>query len=109
MAQTTETIVHLVDDISGEEFTPEDGETFAFVFDGEKYELDLNNKNAKAFRTAMGKYLKAARVVTGRRASGPSEAAQVRAWAAEVGREVNAKGRIPADLMEAYQAAQASK
>lgn len=106
MAQKTEVLVTLVDDLTGDEFQEGEGETFNFAFDGEKYELDLNAKNAKAFRTAVGKYVKAARVVTGRRSTGPSEAAQVREWAKGAGVEVNAKGRIPESVLEQYRAAQ---
>jgi len=109
MAKKTEVLVTLVDDLTGEEFTEGEGETFPFTFDGERYEIDLNAKNSKAFRTAVAKYVKAARVVTGRRASGPSEAAQVREWAKEAGVEVNAKGRIPEGVLAQYRAAQSGE
>ncbi len=108
MAKKTEVLVSLVDDISGEEFTEGEGETFLFAFDGEKYELDLNKKNSEAFRRAVKKYVDAARVVTNRRvtSNGPSEASEIRAWAAKEGKEVNDRGRIPQALVDAYRAAQ---
>lgn len=108
MAQKTEVIVTLVDDLTGEEFNENEGETFNFAFGGEKYELDLNAKNAKAFRTAVKKYVEAARVVTGRRSNTPSEAAQVREWASQNGVEVSPKGRIPEAVLEQYRAAQSA-
>lgn len=106
MAKKTEVLVTLVDDLTGEEFTEGDGETFSYSFDGEKYELDLNAKNAKAFRTAVAKYVKASRVVTGRRSNTPSEAAEVRAWAKDNGVEVSPKGRIPEAVLAQYRDAQ---
>ncbi len=109
MAKKTEVLVTLVDDLTGEEFIEGQGETFVFSFDGEKYELDLSDKNAKSFRTAVKKYVDAARVTTGRRAGTPSEAAEVRSWAAENGVQVSAKGRIPEAILTQYRASQSSE
>lgn len=112
MAQKTEVLVTLVDDLTGDEFAEGEGETFTYAFDGEKYELDLNAKNAKAFRTALKKYVDASRVVTGRRNgnghSAPSEASQIRSWASENGKDVNDRGRIPQALVDEYRASQSA-
>ena len=109
MAKKTEVLVTVVDDLTGEEFIEGQGETFVFTFDGEKYELDLSDKNAKSFRTAVKKYVDAARVTTGRRPGTPSEAAEVRSWAAENGVQVSAKGRIPEAILTQYRASQSSE
>jgi len=107
MAQKVQII--LEDDIDGSEAT----ETVTFALDGTTYEIDLNDKNAAALRDAFATYIGHARkVTTGRRggrrsgsaASGPS-AAEVRAWAKDNGYTVPDRGRIPADVRSAYDAA----
>lgn len=107
--------VHIVleDDIDGGEAT----ETVAFGLDGTGYEIDLNEENAAGLREALSAYVGHARKVgTARRggrrsstasssnASGPS-AREVREWARESGHDVPDRGRIPADVREAYDAA----
>jgi Lsr2 len=91
-------------------------ETVAFALDGRMYEVDLNEKNAAKLRKAMAPWIDAGRRV-GRvprqggvsrsgAATGSGNAAEIRAWAVEAGYEVSARGRIPADVMTGYQAAQ---
>jgi hypothetical protein len=106
MAQRT--IVLLEDDLGDGDAA----ETLAFGLDGNAYEIDLNAKNASALRKALAPYLAAARRVShrpaggsrGRRAAsdGP-DAATLRAWALENGYEVNARGRVSADIRAAYE------
>ena len=55
MAQTTR--IELTDDLDGTPAT----ETITFGLDGATYEIDLNNKNAKALRRDLEKYTKKAR------------------------------------------------
>lgn len=99
----------LVDDIDGSEAT----ETVVFGLDGTTYEIDVNEKNAAKIRKAIQPFVESARKVS--RTNGPPRrsrstptspsAAAVRAWAAEQGIEVPEKGRIPADVRDAYNAA----
>lgn len=49
--------VVLVDDIDGSEAK----ETLSFALDGTRYEIDLNDANAKALRKAMEPFVKVAR------------------------------------------------
>ncbi len=98
----------LVDDLDGTEAT----ETVAFALDGSSYEIDLNDANAAALREALGGYVGHARKVTGgaRRArrSGPASSSNtkdVREWAKAQGMEVSQRGRISADVQQAYDAA----
>lgn len=107
MAKKTEVTVTLVDDLTGEEFAEGKGETFQYTFDGVRYELDLSDKNAKAFRTAVQKYVNASRVST-RKTGSTSNAAEVRAWAKDAGVEVSAKGRIPESVLEQYNASKSA-
>ncbi|WP_110208423.1 histone-like nucleoid-structuring protein Lsr2 [Nocardioides daejeonensis] len=98
----------LVDDIDGSEAD----ETITFGLDGTSYEIDLNSANAEKLREALAPYVGHARKVgggrrAGRRAatsSGPS-AADVRDWARSNGYEVSDRGRVPAEVREAYNAA----
>lgn len=110
MAKKTQTLVTLVDDLTGAEFAEGEGETVRFSLDGQRYTLDLNTKNAAAFRKALEKYVSVAQKVGAVSSTGaPSEAAQIRAWAAQNGKEVNERGRIPAALVEEYHAATATE
>jgi Lsr2 len=59
MAQTV--IVKLTDDIDGGDAN----ETVSFALNGQKYEIDLNETNAKALREALAPFIDKARVVRG--------------------------------------------
>ena len=110
--------VLLVDDLDGGEAT----ETVSFSLDGTAYEIDLSEKNASELRDSFAKYVGAARK-SGRsgggsgttRSSGRSssrgstsmdrdQAAAIRAWAKEQGLQVSDRGRIPATIIEQYNA-----
>ena len=106
------TVVILVDDLDGE---PADT-TVRFGLDSRDYELDLTEANARELRDALARYIPAARKASGgRRASAAAEKpakafkgfdpAAVRAWAASNGFAVSARGRIKADVVEAFRAA----
>ena len=111
MAQKVQII--LEDDLDGGEAD----ETVSFALDGTSYEIDLNDANATKMREALAPYVAHARKVTGsrggRRSSGRSAAGpgngptpkEIREWARENGHEVPDRGRIPAEVREAYDAA----
>lgn len=97
------TTVQLVDDTDGTEAS----ETVNFGIDGVQYEIDLNDKNAAALREALDEWTKAARRAGGRKSrnSRPMpnrDLNQVRTWARENGYEVSDRGRIKAEIIEAY-------
>ncbi|MDP9821615.1 histone-like nucleoid-structuring protein Lsr2 [Nocardioides massiliensis] len=109
MAQKVSII--LVDDIDGSEAD----ETVRFGLDGTNYEIDLNAQHAQELRDTLATYVGHARKSGsgGRRgggrgrstnSSGPS-AADIRAWGRENGYDVPERGRIPAELREAYDSA----
>ncbi|TIC89227.1 Lsr2 family protein [Nocardioides sp. GY 10113] len=105
MAQKVNII--LVDDIDGSEAS----QTVSFGIDGANYEIDLNDDNAAALREAVATYVGHARKVgraTGKRTAkasdGPS-AKEIRDWARSNGYEVPDRGRIPAEVREAFDAA----
>ena len=100
----------LVDDLDGTEAA----ETVSFGLDGTTYEIDLNDANAASLREALSGYVGHARKVTGggrrtRRSSGGSSSSSntkdVREWAKAQGMEVSERGRISADVQQAYDAA----
>jgi hypothetical protein len=101
----------LVDDIDGGTAD----ETVRFSLDGSQYEIDLSEKNAKAFREAVKPYTDKGRKVTARAAAGKSkpgparnqEAAQIREWARANGYTISERGRVQSGIVEAYRRAHA--
>jgi hypothetical protein len=118
--------IHIVleDDLDGSEAA----ETVSFGLDGTSYEIDLNEDNAAALREALATYVGHARKVSGTRRSGGSgggrrsggggssssngsssnggaSAKEIRDWARENGYEVPDRGRVSAEVREAYDAA----
>jgi hypothetical protein len=123
MAQKT--IVTLVDDLTGEE--AEDISTVEFALDGVTYEIDLDDKNSAKLRDALADYVAAARRTGGRRsgtngrrrsggagtgtprATSPGgydreTSKQIREWAKAQGFEVSDRGRVPNNVVEAWEA-----
>jgi hypothetical protein len=111
--------VHIVleDDLDGSEAT----ETVSFALDGTSYEIDLNDENAAKLRDALAVYIGHGRKVSGggaggrrgnRRSAGNNggnaggaSAREVREWARANGHDVPERGRIPAEVRSAYEAA----
>lgn len=105
--------VTLVDDLDGG--TAE--ETVEFGLDGVAYEIDLSNNNANKLRDSLADYIQNARKAGGRRkASAPARRASgggrasvdreqnaaIREWARKNGFNVSDRGRIPAEVLDAY-------
>lgn len=105
--------VSLIDDLDGDQAE----ETVEFGLDGKNYEIDLSSGNANKLRDALAAYVAAARRPGGRRRSGGGSAAAaasrrpsvdreqnqaIRDWARKRGMKVSDRGRIPADVLEAY-------
>ncbi|QNG17372.1 Lsr2 family protein [Rhodococcus triatomae] len=105
--------VTLIDDLDQE--APAD-ETVEFALDGVQYEIDLSSENAARLRETLDEWVSHARKVSGRRkargaAGTPSkgrasasreESAAIREWARQKGLKVSARGRISADIVDAY-------
>jgi Lsr2 len=123
-------VVQLVDDINGTEITDDSGERINFSVRGVDYQIDLSAANVAKFEKALAPYLDAATRVGGRRtrtqkvaepstrstksgtrgrgkkaASSKEQLAAIREWAQDNGYDVAARGRIKADIVEAYHAA----
>jgi hypothetical protein len=87
-------------------------ETVRFGVDGAEYEIDLSKKNAAAFRRKLAPFIDHARKAgrgqrrrPGRTAASRDRSGSIRAWAKQAGIAVSARGRIPASVVEQYQAA----
>jgi len=113
-------VVSLVDDLDGSDAD----ETVEFALDGVSYEIDLSADNAAELRDLLAPFVGHARRVGGRKRrttngraarsaaatpATPSKSdrqqnAAVRAWARENGYEISDRGRIPSEVIEAYQA-----
>src|SRR6266487_800055 len=100
--------VELEDDLDG---GPAD-ETLRFGLGGTEYEIDLNKKNAKTFRKQLAPYIEHARKAgrgqrrrSVRTASSREHSGGIRAWAKDKGIPVSDRGRIPASVVEQYEAA----
>lgn len=105
----------LVDDIDGTVLDVGAGETVLFSLDGTAYEIDLTDKNAEVLRNALAPYISAARTVSSRaaggggsrkrRRTGQQDYSAIREWAKSNGYQVSERGRVPASVLEAYEAA----
>ena len=110
-------IVHqLVDDLDGTVLEVGEGETVRFSLDGTAYEIDLTDANAAALRDSLAAYVSAARSISSsrgatseaarrRRRPGQQDYSAIRTWAKENGHQVSERGRVPASVIEAYEAA----
>ncbi|MFK0297528.1 Lsr2 family protein [Streptomyces sp. NPDC090442] len=104
MAQKVVTIY--TDDLTGEE-SPE-AATHTLAIDGVQYEIDLNpdsfDQLLEAMQpfTAAGRRLGRARKARPAQGAGRDDSAAIRAWAKEAGLDVSDRGRVPAEVREAY-------
>jgi hypothetical protein len=109
MAQKIQTL--FIDDLDGGEAEG----TVRFSLDGAEYEIDLNAQHTEELRAALGKYVGHARKVgntvrrapRGRRAADTLDTHKVREWAREQGINIKERGRVPAEVVAKYQAANA--
>ncbi|GGM19270.1 Lsr2 family protein [Promicromonospora citrea] len=86
-------------------------ETVNFGLDGVSYEIDLNAEHAAQLRDALASWVGHARKVkapatrtatTSRRSRSGNDTAAVREWAKANGYTVSDRGRIAAEVQEAY-------
>ena len=115
------TLVVLQDDLDGSTAD----QTVSFSLDGVSYEIDLSAPNAGTLREVLAPYMGAGRRLGRptivpprqsieprtelRRAAGPARADRyqlgaIRDWARRRGLEVSDRGRIPAHILEQYNA-----
>ncbi len=87
--------IRLVDDLDGSQ----NAETVHFGLNGIHYEIDLSAQNRAELKKVLDKYVKVARRT---RAHSAEDASEIRAWARGKGYEVNKRGRLQQELIDAY-------
>lgn len=89
-------------------------ETVSFGLDGAEYEIDLSSDNAARLRDELAPWIGHARKTGGRRkrvgtpasrSDDGSSTSDIRAWAQANGYEVSSRGRVSAEIREAYEKA----
>ena len=105
-------ITQLISDLSGDEVAQGKGETLEFSYRGQNYSIDLTEKEAAGFDKAVAMYIdhatkigRSRSVGNFRRATPSSDTKAIREWAQANGYEVGDRGRIPAEVKDAYAAA----
>jgi hypothetical protein len=99
-------IVTLVDDIDG---GPAD-ETVRFGIGSQQYEIDLNSKNAARLRKQLAPFIARGRPAgrtphrSRRTAASRQRSRDIRAWALDQGIGLSERGRIPAGVVDQYEA-----
>jgi hypothetical protein len=83
-------------------------ETVTFGLDGAEFEIDLSAKNAGELRDALAPWLAHARKTGGRRkratkTTEASSTSDIRAWAQAHGHDVSSRGRVSAEVRQAYE------
>ncbi|MET8509205.1 Lsr2 family protein [Streptomyces sp. NPDC004787] len=111
MAQKIITV--FTDDLTGEESS--EAASHSFSLDGVGYEIDLGPDSYDRLLDALAPFMKAGRktgrlkvkgaVAAQRRGNKTQDTPQIREWAREHGYEVSERGRVPATVREAYEAA----
>jgi hypothetical protein len=109
-------LVRLVDDLDGSPSA--DVAPVTFALDGVTYQIDLNQRNAGRLRESLSTFVASARRTSGRakrgtairagRGSAGGDVSAIREWAKEQGLPVSARGRIPANILDAYNSANGS-
>jgi hypothetical protein len=104
--------VSLIDDLDGGQAD----DTVEFGFEGKSYEIDLSSGNIEKLRVALAPYVSAGRKAGRRRAAAAAggggsvrrasvdreQNQAIREWARKRGMKVSDRGRIPAEVLDAY-------
>ncbi|KNA92202.1 MULTISPECIES: histone-like nucleoid-structuring protein Lsr2 [Gordonia] len=106
-------IVQVIDDVDGKVL--DEYETVRWSLDGKSYEFDTSSKHAQQFRDGLAKYISVSRASgsrspkrvaqNGAGARSKEQTQAIRAWATKNGFEVSDRGRIPLNVLEAFEAA----
>ena len=102
--------VTLVDDLDGSTAS----QTVGFGLDGVVYQIDLSDDNAAKLRDSLAEFVGHARRSGGRRSTGENRTSgahtaadreqnqAIREWARKRGMKVSERGRLSADVLNAY-------
>ncbi|MEY9997705.1 hypothetical protein ABIE67_009824 [Streptomyces sp. V4I8] len=98
-----------MDDLTGIE--SDEVSTYRFSLNGVEYEIDLTPESYDRLDSALRQFIengrKMRRIKSARTRKTPvaASAEEVRAWARDNGYKVNARGRIPSEIRQAFNAA----
>ncbi|WP_406634325.1 Lsr2 family protein [Amycolatopsis sp. WGS_07] len=105
-------LVEMIDDLDGSEA----GQTVPFGLDGVQYEIDLSDENAAALREQLADFIASARRTGGRKTTVRNSAAPtaeererskaIRTWAIDNNWAIAERGRIPREVVAAYEESQ---
>lgn len=90
----------------------EGNETVSFAVDGAGYEIDVCSLHAKELHDIFSGYIEHSRRIGGggvrrrkaRTGPGRERSSEIRQWARERGDKVSERGRIPASIIQEYEA-----
>ena len=114
MARKVVELVEYIDDLDGSVVAEDQIETISFSYKGTDYKIDLKASNAKKIDADFNKWIKSAeklskrggRAVATRTKSGSGRSSEqlaaIREWAINEGYEVAPRGRIKAEIVEAF-------
>lgn len=117
MARQQKVDMVFTDDLTGDVLTQDQLQTMTFAVDGATYEIDLSEKNASSLRNDFAAWVEHARKINKGKAAGRrtttiapprtdrQQSAKIQEWAQDNGHAVSQRGRIPATLIHAYNAA----
>jgi hypothetical protein len=106
----------LIDDLDGSEIADGGGERVEFSVRGVTYQIDLSTTNVAKFEKALKPFIAGAAKVRGSRgrragttagknSTSKEHLAAIREWARKNGHEVSTRGRLRAEVVEAFDAA----
>ncbi len=107
-------VVQYFDDLDNTPLDENTMKVIRFSVNGNHYTLDLSPEHAEEFHKVLEPYIEKATPVrvgsngSNRRRSGAargSKAREIRKWAQEQGKNVAGRGKIPSEIIEAYNAA----
>lgn len=107
-------ITQYFDDMDNTPLDEDELNVIRFGYEGTEYILDLSDDNAREFREIMEPYVRAARKVSSvrgsRRGEGSSTGSrgnsrEIREWALSQGMKVANRGKIPMEIINAYEEA----
>lgn len=103
--------VLVVDDFDGSDIPEGEAQELRFAVNGNEYRMDLGKKNMDKFTREISKWTEKAEKVKSRRGAPRTQTRAdveqlkaVREWANKNGHAVSSRGRIPARVMEAFEA-----
>lgn len=97
-------VTHYVDDLDHTPLADGEVHTVRFSVEGTRYRLDLSADNAARFHADLAPYIQASRAASAAQ-SEHLRPRDIREWARSRGIPIASRGKIPRDIITAYQQA----